>query len=103
MSAQHTPGPWKWLGENLEGPNYTDVIASRVACGQWCQGGSCELAISDADKALIEAAPELLAALIEMEREKSDYMTRNKLGDPAVEHTNKAARAAIAKATGAQA
>lgn len=37
----------------------------------------------------------LLEALIAMEREKSDYMVRNNLGDPAKEHTNKMARAAI--------
>lgn len=56
--------------------------------------------IDNADARLIAAAPDLLAALIEMEAEKADYMRRNNLGDPATEHTNKLARAAIAKATG---
>lgn len=49
---------------------------------------------------LIAAAPDLLAALIQMEKEKAEYMRINKLGDPAKEHTNKVARAAIAKAAG---
>ncbi len=40
---------------------------------------------------------ELAEALTAMEREKSDYMTLNNLGDPAKEHTNKMARAALAK------
>jgi hypothetical protein len=48
---------------------------------------------------LMAQRDELLAALIEMEREKSDYMLRNNLGDPAREHTNKMARAAITNAT----
>ena len=56
----------------------------------------------EANARLIAAAPELLEALIAMEKEKSDYMTINKLGDPAKETTNKIARAAIAKATGEQ-
>jgi hypothetical protein len=51
---------------------------------------------------LFAAAPELYHALLEMEREKSDYMIRNKLGDPANETTNKLARAALAKARGEQ-
>ena len=44
---------------------------------------------------------DLLAALIAMEAEKSDYMRINKLGDPAHQHTNKQASAVIAAATGA--
>ena len=43
------------------------------------------------------AIAELVGALIEMEREKTDYMLRKNLGDPACETTNKMARAAIAK------
>lgn len=41
---------------------------------------------------------QLLEALKMMEAEKSDYMRRNNLGDPAREHTNQIARAAIAAA-----
>ena len=42
--------------------------------------------IGKANAALIAAAPDLLAALVEMEQEKSDYMRLNNLGDPAGEH-----------------
>ena len=52
------------------------------------------------DKVLMAAAKDLLEALIAMEAEKSDYMRINNLGDPAAEHSNKQARAAIAKAIG---
>ncbi len=51
--------------------------------------------------ALHAAAPDLLEALIAMEREKADYMRLNNLGDPSNETTNKMARAAISKAQGA--
>lgn len=61
--ARFTPAPWKWVGQNLEGPNYADVIDAKVSCGAWCLGGSADLAISDADRALIAAAPALLDAL----------------------------------------
>ncbi|URI08786.1 hypothetical protein MW290_24730 [Aquincola tertiaricarbonis] len=50
---------------------------------------------------LTEIAGELLFALDEIEKEKSDYMLRKKLGDPSRESTNMAARAAIAKARAA--
>jgi hypothetical protein len=49
-----------------------------------------------------ETFSDLLETLIEMEREKAEYMTRNNLGDPAKEHTNKKARAAISKALGGE-
>ena len=49
---------------------------------------------------LVEMVKELRTALVAMEQEKSDYMTRNNLGDPAKEHTNKMARAALAKCEG---
>lgn len=49
---------------------------------------------------LVEMVKELRTALVAMEQEKSDYMTRNNLGDPAKEHTNKMARSALAKCEG---
>ncbi|WP_426779794.1 hypothetical protein [Pseudomonas aeruginosa] len=90
---KHTPGPWQWnhgrLLHNVAG-EYSETILD-IEEEAWRP--------TDDDAKLIAAAPELLGALIAMEREKSDYMTRNNLGDPALERTNKLARAAIAKAT----
>lgn len=90
----HTPGPWHW-GHNSASDASTACIEIRPDGpyrGNVADLQSCEH---------ISAAPDLLEALIAMEQEKSDYMTRNSLGDPSVETTNKMARAAIAKATGA--
>lgn len=61
--AAHTPGPWKWVGDNLEGANYADAIYLTVACGRWCEGGTAKAEISAADRALIAAAPTMLDAL----------------------------------------
>jgi len=63
---KHTPGPWKWSGRELEqdGGDYKDVIHTEVSCGQFCYGGCVDMTVSDADKLLIAAAPELLEALI---------------------------------------
>lgn len=80
-----TPGPWSWYGDELLSP-YDFVLAAKNGRP------------NKANAQLIAAAPELLEALIAMEAEKSDYMVLNKLGNPAAEHTNKIARAAIAKA-----
>ncbi|HGW5815188.1 hypothetical protein [Pseudomonas aeruginosa] len=97
--SKHTPGPWgqdKWGSLQTEGGQ--DVLLRGITT---ISAGSDErIAEAEANTRLIAAAPELLEALIAMEREKSDYMTRNNLGDPAIETTNKLARAAIAKATG---
>lgn len=97
--SKHTPGPWgqdKWGSLQTEGGQ--DVLLRGITT---ISAGSAErIAEAEANTRLIAAAPELLEALIAMEREKSDYMTRNNLGDPAIETTNKLARAAIAKATG---
>lgn len=50
---------------------------------------------------LIEAAPDLLAALKTMVESEVEYMTRNNLGDPFKLDRIKASLAAIAKAGGA--
>lgn len=127
--SKFTPGPWQWdvtqSGEvRLVTPDrgrlYVMGFARQGMRGAqprfslWGEGprerrGGIMHDFSEAggalhpDARLIAAAPELLEALIAMEAEKSDYMIRNKLGNPAAEHTNKMARAAIAKATGEQA
>lgn len=98
MSNKHTTGPWfsvkpdhcgGWWIVSTDEEGFDSVDESR-------DGG-----FEEATARLISAAPELLSALVEMEREKSDYMIRNNLGDPSCETTNKMARAAITKATGA--
>jgi hypothetical protein len=66
---KHTPGPWEWVGRDLESNfpgHYAAVIETTVSCGQFCYGGSVELTISDEDKRLIAAAPDLLALLVEL-------------------------------------
>lgn len=62
----HSPGPWEWVGNCLESKapgHYESVLEAKVSCGQFCYGGSVELTISDADKKLIEACPDLLMIL----------------------------------------
>jgi hypothetical protein len=95
-TKQHSPGPWEWVGNSLESNapgHYDAVLEATVSCGQFCYGGVAELAISDADKRLIAAAPELLAALDELTDLEGPLP-----GDKAWHAT---ALAAIAKATGA--
>lgn len=59
----HTPGPWTWDGNDLDGPNYTEVIRPTVLCGTWCQGGSVQLKVSEDNARLIASAPKLLSTL----------------------------------------
>ncbi len=93
-----------------QGHAYSICRAPRyVSEEQWMQDGGF---IADAfnvhretgltPRQLAEQRAELLEALVLMEREKSDYMIENKLGDPANETTNKLARKAIARATGSE-
>jgi hypothetical protein len=94
--SEHTPGPWKWSGRELEqeAGEYKEVIHTEVSCGSYCYGGCVDMTISDADKRLIEAAPDLLAALkLVVDTYGFDSST-----DSAIWKT---ACAAIAKATGA--
>lgn len=60
---QWTPGPWEWVGRDLESNypgHYAAVIETGVSCGAHCYGGSVDLKISEADAKLIAAAPELV-------------------------------------------
>lgn len=112
-NAKHTPGSWIVLPEEAD-KEYLRIRGTRlggrykianVHCvkyvGMYEAISQQEEEESLANARLIAAAPELLEALIAMEREKSDYMRLNHLGDPSNETTNKMARAAIAKAQGA--
>ena len=106
MTTNHTPGPWK----KARNSSFWEVVTP-FQCQLIDEANEFSLPVAyawgcteeeaEANASLIAAAPELLNALVEMEREKSDYMIRKNLGDPSLETTNKAARAAISKATGA--
>lgn len=102
MTTSHTPGPWEWVGRDLESNfpgHYESVIESTVSCGSFCYGGSVDMKISDADRCLIAAAPDLLEALILLEHEmieSGNARSKDYGWTPAIEKT----RAAIAKATG---
>ena len=74
-NLKHTPGPWKWVWADAETPRlegniyYNDmnpvIVLQGYDCG--CKGDArkvCPLHPSDADKKLIEAAPEMIEALI---------------------------------------
>jgi hypothetical protein len=65
---KHTPGPWKWCGRGLEqdGGERLDVIYTEVICGSFCYGSCVGMTVSDADKLLIAAAPDLYEALQEI-------------------------------------
>jgi hypothetical protein len=65
MSAQHTPGPWKWWTSNSWRRLRRDDfgIAQTVLEPCVATDGHPDVTVSEADMALIAAAPELLAAL----------------------------------------
>jgi len=88
---------WTLVSEPLD---YLDGIQSGLIIKKK-NGSPVAYLFNASEAALATAAPDLLEALIQMEAEKADYMRINNLGDPAKEHTNKLARAAIARATGA--
>lgn len=101
MSSKHTRGPWSWYTRNghrvaIDGPDGTEVARAEE------YGASAWIEVSEDDARLIAAAPELLEALILLEREMVDSGNAGSVDygwKPAIEKT----RAAIAKATdGAQ-
>jgi len=101
---QHTPGPWTWDGrDHLDGGAdcAPSVIYTEVSCGMYCIGGRVHMEISPADRALIAAAPDLLAALEEfvgVERDRTDGFS--KVSALRIVACYNMARAAIAKARG---
>lgn len=58
----HTPPPWDWCGNSIDQTElpYAEVMSDEVYCGAYCLGGMWSPGLSDADRALIKAAPELL-------------------------------------------
>jgi hypothetical protein len=101
MSAKHTPGPWVWdpgyCYENLRAPEHVDILE---VVGY--DSGIC--AANPADAALIAAAPDLLETLKSIEGGHFDGIADLALAhdwQAVVNLFQSAARAAIAKATGA--
>jgi len=66
--SQHTPGPWRWWTSNswrrltCENREHSNQDGG-VLCPTVCRDGHPDTIVSDADMALIAAAPDLLEAL----------------------------------------
>lgn len=89
MSAKHTPGPWKWNGDGIDGARGEQVLVVDYPS---------RFSISDADRALIASAPGLLEALTKS-LSLLEYMASGR--ESAMSHkTLVEARAIIAKAEG---
>ena len=101
MSAQHTPGPW-YVFSTIVPANSPHGV--EVAAGTNYRGDGPEKTVgrmfgfSDADKTLAMAAPELLAALEQIERAPAWGAPDRWETTPA--EVRQLARAAIAKAEG---
>jgi len=110
MTAKHTPGPWiahkKTSPDCSEGTHY--ITCANGALGYWRghkQGHTdSSWVLNKADARLIAAAPELLEALSELIAAGDNSMRPTDGDDVAAMirfgEAEKAARAAIAKATG---
>jgi hypothetical protein len=95
MNTKHTPGPWGALGRNRHEQKtiplrsiHCERLGYSIAFVSYDRDGETE-----ANARLISAAPDLLAACIAMLDERS--------GAAQLSDASQAARAAIAKATGA--
>lgn len=107
-AVSHTPGPWSVMAEEVLGAYGIATVVPATGSGVVCRvpGNDKTPDERDANARLIAAAPELLEALKQI---KDDYeeLARNHAGawhdDEVLLHQkiNEAARAAIAKATGA--
>lgn len=104
-AAKHTPGPWHWPHDsNALCPVNPDYKVSAVSQILYADGGhgflgrsnSDTLAELEADRRLIAAAPDLLAALERL-------LLSGDVRDAAEKSALTQARAAIAKATGGDA
>jgi hypothetical protein len=73
--AEHTPTPWKWCGNDLDGANYAEVMGLDVECGRaLCYGGTVKLNISDEDRAFIVRAVNAHEDLLEALREAEEFV-----------------------------
>lgn len=87
MQTQHTPGPWRYCKTNGS-PTHGEHVIAGSKPGYLAEVRDCGSGDVGANARLIAAAPELLAALVELR----DWYTEH-TGLPAV-----AANAVIAKA-----
>lgn len=90
MTTQHTPGPWRYERANPS-PTTGEHLIAGAKNGYLAEIRDCGSGNISANARLIAAAPDLLAALEELLNALPSATTH-----PAI----KAARAAIAKATG---
>lgn len=103
----HTSGPWAWVeGTDAINRRWNNLDWTVASVGNhrlgWHEDMNSEGREAEANARLIAAAPELLAALILLEREMVDSGNAGSTDygwKPAIEKT----RTAIAKATGAAA
>ena len=99
MTSEHTPGPWCIKDHRNVGEGFS--ITNAVADGPFYDGIA-SLADVEADARLIAAAPELLEALRELTDDVADrFDLDSPSANPGIKSTVAAARAAVAKATGA--
>ena len=100
----HTPGPWVVgpIDDTAVTHLGKDGIRYEVAAVDGDYNDPDEWPIMEANARLIAAAPDLLAVVKAMVVEYCDYTIINNLGNPETQHNIKLARAAIAKAEGAQ-
>ena len=101
-----TPGPWTFMPTTSRA-NHASVIGAKNGDGftPWvCHMQSADIELSNANARLIAAAPDLLAALVEMVAQDGEAIKDAKAFGipfpPEMLATYNAARAAIAKATG---
>jgi len=74
LLAQATPGPWvarrgtRTDGLFIDGGEnaYDEVLSTSVDCGHYCQGGTAVIEATAPDAALIAAAPDLAATVVEL-------------------------------------
>jgi len=104
MTNKHTPGPWKQTDADMFGMYIEAVVDGRavpVACALDMDDKPVE--VIEANANLIEAAPDLLAALREIARDDGDVSALEAWADDeAGRQWFARARDAIAKAYGGQ-
>jgi hypothetical protein len=105
MTAKHTPGPWSY--EEAPPNEYGDVVAYVITGEKYFADvhvltSDPDTSRAEADARLIAAAPELLAAVLEL-REWINNWEPDFASDDEWPDTEHRVRAVIAKATGDEA